>query len=146
VLVPELPWPRDGGLSEELPAHGRGEGNDADKPVILQFGKIAKDLFTMDYRYPLTAFQVTPTLQYSTVQYRTVQYCTLQYITLPPTLLPHGLPGKTQCIVLCLSILLYGGVSLLHVQVHPSLHFLCTLSLQAFAICLSSFDTKVACE
>ncbi|GAB2224867.1 hypothetical protein Droror1_Dr00005645 [Drosera rotundifolia] len=25
--------------------------------VILQFGKIAKDVFTMDYRYPLSAFQ-----------------------------------------------------------------------------------------
>lgn len=30
--------------------------NDHDK-VILQFGKIGKDLFTMDYRYPLSAFQ-----------------------------------------------------------------------------------------
>jgi tubby and related proteins len=25
--------------------------------VILQFGKIGKDVFTMDYRYPLSAFQ-----------------------------------------------------------------------------------------
>lgn len=25
--------------------------------VILQFGKIGKDMFTMDYRYPLSAFQ-----------------------------------------------------------------------------------------
>eukprot|EP00897_Mesotaenium_endlicherianum_P002210 jgi/Mesen1/2016/ME000148S01117 len=31
--------------------------SDSDKPVILQFGKIAKDTFTMDYRYPLSAFQ-----------------------------------------------------------------------------------------
>ncbi|KAL6658691.1 hypothetical protein ACP70R_002731 [Stipagrostis hirtigluma subsp. patula] len=29
---------------------------DNDK-VILQFGKVAKDMFTMDYRYPLSAFQ-----------------------------------------------------------------------------------------
>jgi len=29
---------------------------DQDK-VILQFGKIGKDIFTMDYRYPLSAFQ-----------------------------------------------------------------------------------------
>lgn len=29
---------------------------DHDK-VILQFGKIGKDMFTMDYRYPLSAFQ-----------------------------------------------------------------------------------------
>jgi hypothetical protein len=25
--------------------------------VILQFGKVAKDMFTMDFRYPLSAFQ-----------------------------------------------------------------------------------------
>src|SRR5207237_787663 len=25
--------------------------------LILQFGKISKDIFTMDYRYPLLAFQ-----------------------------------------------------------------------------------------
>ncbi|KAK9113902.1 hypothetical protein Syun_020699 [Stephania yunnanensis] len=25
--------------------------------VILQFGKVGKDLFTMDYRYPISAFQ-----------------------------------------------------------------------------------------
>ncbi|XP_024364201.1 tubby-like F-box protein 6 isoform X2 [Physcomitrium patens] len=30
--------------------------NDHDK-VLLQFGKIGKDMFTMDYRYPLSAFQ-----------------------------------------------------------------------------------------
>lgn len=35
--------------------------NDAAGPehdkVILQFGKVGKDVFTMDYRYPLSAFQ-----------------------------------------------------------------------------------------
>ncbi|PKA51003.1 Tubby-like F-box protein 6 [Apostasia shenzhenica] len=31
-------------------------GQDHDK-VILQFGKVAKDMFTMDYRYPISAFQ-----------------------------------------------------------------------------------------
>ncbi|XP_062179769.1 tubby-like F-box protein 8 [Phragmites australis] len=30
--------------------------SDQDK-IILQFGKVAKDMFTMDYRYPLSAFQ-----------------------------------------------------------------------------------------
>jgi hypothetical protein len=30
--------------------------NDHDK-VLLQFGKVGKDVFTMDYRYPLSAFQ-----------------------------------------------------------------------------------------
>jgi tubby and related proteins len=29
---------------------------DHDK-IILQFGKVGKDMFTMDYRYPLSAFQ-----------------------------------------------------------------------------------------
>lgn len=29
---------------------------DHDK-IILQFGKVGKDIFTMDYRYPLSAFQ-----------------------------------------------------------------------------------------
>ncbi|KAL7157231.1 hypothetical protein ABFS83_02G064000 [Erythranthe nasuta] len=31
-------------------------GSDHDK-IILQFGKVGKDMFTMDYRYPLSAFQ-----------------------------------------------------------------------------------------
>jgi hypothetical protein len=29
----------------------------AHDPVILQFGKVGRDMFTMDYRYPLSAFQ-----------------------------------------------------------------------------------------
>ncbi|RWV92418.1 hypothetical protein GW17_00045210 [Ensete ventricosum] len=28
-----------------------------DEIIILQFGKVAEDMFTMDYRYPLSAFQ-----------------------------------------------------------------------------------------
>jgi len=31
-------------------------GREHDK-VILQFGKVGKDLFTMDFRYPISAFQ-----------------------------------------------------------------------------------------
>jgi len=31
-------------------------GQEHDK-VILQFGKVGKDLFTMDFRYPISAFQ-----------------------------------------------------------------------------------------
>lgn len=31
--------------------------NQEDDDVILQFGKVGKDLFTMDYRYPISAFQ-----------------------------------------------------------------------------------------
>jgi tubby-related protein 1 len=37
--------------STEVPSQ-----SDHDK-VLLQFGKIGKDMFTMDYRYPLSAFQ-----------------------------------------------------------------------------------------
>eukprot|EP00245_Coleochaete_scutata_P018476 TRINITY_DN961_c0_g2_i2.p1 TRINITY_DN961_c0_g2~~TRINITY_DN961_c0_g2_i2.p1 ORF type:complete len:418 (-),score=65.15 TRINITY_DN961_c0_g2_i2:195-1448(-) len=32
-------------------------GKDSDRPVLLQFGKTGKDIFTMDYMYPLSAFQ-----------------------------------------------------------------------------------------
>ncbi|XP_020095967.1 tubby-like F-box protein 8 [Ananas comosus] len=35
---------------------GPAPSNDHDK-IILQFGKVGKDMFTMDYRYPLSAFQ-----------------------------------------------------------------------------------------
>ncbi|XP_072975552.1 tubby-like F-box protein 6 [Typha angustifolia] len=34
-----------------------GQANQEHDKVILQFGKVGKDLFTMDYRYPLSAFQ-----------------------------------------------------------------------------------------
>lgn len=37
------------------PENGVG-GPEHDK-VILQFGKVGKDVFTMDYRYPISAFQ-----------------------------------------------------------------------------------------
>lgn len=49
------------------PAAGAGAGAGAPTPsqpappeldkIILQFGKVGKDMFTMDYRYPLSAFQ-----------------------------------------------------------------------------------------
>lgn len=38
------------------PAPSQPGPTDHDK-IILQFGKVAKDMFTMDYRYPLSAFQ-----------------------------------------------------------------------------------------
>ncbi|CAA0807304.1 Tubby-like F-box protein 10 [Striga hermonthica] len=38
------------------PAGGQQQQSDHDK-IILQFGKVGKDMFTMDYRYPLSAFQ-----------------------------------------------------------------------------------------
>ena len=36
--------------------HAQSSQSDHDK-IILQFGKVGKDMFTMDYRYPLSAFQ-----------------------------------------------------------------------------------------
>ncbi|KAL6971355.1 Tubby-related protein 3 [Sarracenia purpurea var. burkii] len=38
------------------PENGQAAGP-AHEKVILQFGKVGKDMFTMDYRYPLSAFQ-----------------------------------------------------------------------------------------
>lgn len=38
------------------PAPSQPAPPDLDK-IILQFGKVGKDMFTMDYRYPLSAFQ-----------------------------------------------------------------------------------------
>jgi len=38
------------------PAPSQPAQSDHDK-IILQFGKVGKDMFTMDYRYPLSAFQ-----------------------------------------------------------------------------------------
>ncbi|KAL5701367.1 Tubby-related protein 3 [Ranunculus cassubicifolius] len=37
--------------------NGSGQGSQEHEKVILQFGKIGKDLFTMDFRYPISAFQ-----------------------------------------------------------------------------------------
>lgn len=34
-----------------------GLATQEDEKVILQFGKVGKDLFTMDYGYPISAFQ-----------------------------------------------------------------------------------------
>ncbi|KAL2510587.1 Tubby-like F-box protein 3 [Abeliophyllum distichum] len=34
-----------------------GAGGQEHENVILQFGKVAKDVFTMDYQYPISAFQ-----------------------------------------------------------------------------------------
>ncbi|XP_043719209.1 tubby-like F-box protein 8 [Telopea speciosissima] len=39
-----------------VPTPAQPASSDHDK-IILQFGKVGKDMFTMDYRYPLSAFQ-----------------------------------------------------------------------------------------
>jgi hypothetical protein len=38
------------------PENGQPAGPQHEK-IILQFGKVVKDVFTMDYRYPISAFQ-----------------------------------------------------------------------------------------
>ncbi|MBA0586822.1 hypothetical protein Gorai_017545 [Gossypium raimondii] len=43
-------------IAATQPAAGAPTPPDTDK-IILQFGKVGKDMFTMDYRYPLSAFQ-----------------------------------------------------------------------------------------
>lgn len=42
--------------SAGAPTPSQPNQSDHDK-IILQFGKVGKDMFTMDYRYPLSAFQ-----------------------------------------------------------------------------------------
>lgn len=48
-------------IAAAAPAAGTSQPPQAPPPehdkVILQFGKVGKDMFTMDYRYPLSAFQ-----------------------------------------------------------------------------------------
>ncbi|XP_078434083.1 tubby-like F-box protein 10 [Wolffia australiana] len=41
----------------QLIADGQPPGPSEHDKIILQFGKVGKDTFTMDYRYPLSAFQ-----------------------------------------------------------------------------------------
>lgn len=43
-------------LPPSAPPTSQAAQSDHDK-IILQFGKVGKDMFTMDYRYPLSAFQ-----------------------------------------------------------------------------------------
>ncbi|GMI73354.1 tubby like protein 10 [Hibiscus trionum] len=50
-LIAATPQPAAGAPIPSQPAPP-----DTDK-IILQFGKVGKDIFTMDYRYPLSAFQ-----------------------------------------------------------------------------------------
>ncbi|KAJ0604328.1 putative transcription factor TUBBY family [Helianthus annuus] len=42
-------------LAVDPPLNDQSTGQQDD--VVLQFGKIGKDIFTMDYRYPLSTFQ-----------------------------------------------------------------------------------------
>ncbi|CAA7024421.1 unnamed protein product [Microthlaspi erraticum] len=48
-----LTWP----LLSQQPQPQPQAGQADNEKIILQFGRVGKDLFTMDYRYPLSAFQ-----------------------------------------------------------------------------------------
>ncbi|KAL7199934.1 hypothetical protein ACSBR2_022111 [Camellia fascicularis] len=50
---PPPPPPSSGGA----PAASQPQTQSDHDKIILQFGKVGKDMFTMDYRYPLSAFQ-----------------------------------------------------------------------------------------
>ncbi|XP_031476487.1 tubby-like F-box protein 14 [Nymphaea colorata] len=52
IAAVESPEPAAAGTSQTQTSGG----SEHDK-ILLQFGKIGKDIFTMDYRYPLSAFQ-----------------------------------------------------------------------------------------
>ena len=63
MLVLELPWTGDSCISVKNfqlvatadPSHPDSVGDE--ETVLLQFGKVDNDIFTMDYRQPLSAFQ-----------------------------------------------------------------------------------------
>lgn len=44
-------------ISQLVPSAENGHAGPEHDKIILQFGKVGKDLFTMDYRYPISAFQ-----------------------------------------------------------------------------------------
>jgi len=59
-LIAAAPQPSSGAASEpsQQPAQPSSSSSSSNHDtVILQFGKVSKDSFTMDYRYPLSAFQ-----------------------------------------------------------------------------------------
>ncbi|CAO2190192.1 unnamed protein product [Urochloa humidicola] len=59
IAVPQLdsvPSESSQQAPQQTQSSSSSSASDHDK-VILQFGKVAKDMFTMDYRYPLSAFQ-----------------------------------------------------------------------------------------
>jgi hypothetical protein len=57
MLVPQLPWACDGGISQELAADSFCATGSFSRGFGAAPGKVARDIFTMDYRYPLSAFQ-----------------------------------------------------------------------------------------
>ncbi|XP_014517067.1 tubby-like F-box protein 8 [Vigna radiata var. radiata] len=56
LIAATQPPAAGGGAPPPPPPSSQPPQSDHDK-IILQFGKVGKDIFTMDYRYPLSAFQ-----------------------------------------------------------------------------------------
>ena len=56
IAAPQLDSESSPQAQQQTQPSNSSSASDHDK-VILQFGKVAKDMFTMDYRYPLSAFQ-----------------------------------------------------------------------------------------
>ncbi|KAM3404323.1 hypothetical protein ACQJBY_007424 [Aegilops geniculata] len=54
---PSQPPPPAAGAPAPTPAPSQPAPAPEQDKIILQFGKVSKDMFTMDYRYPLSAFQ-----------------------------------------------------------------------------------------
>ncbi|KAJ4810931.1 Tubby-like F-box protein [Rhynchospora pubera] len=57
VQAQAQPQPQPQGQAGPAPQPTASASSPDHDKIILQFGKVAKDMFTMDYRYPLSAFQ-----------------------------------------------------------------------------------------
>ncbi|KAF6990346.1 hypothetical protein CFC21_007547 [Triticum aestivum] len=57
IAAPSQPAPPPAGAPTPTPAPSQPAPAPEQDKIILQFGKVSKDMFTMDYRYPLSAFQ-----------------------------------------------------------------------------------------
>ncbi|XP_020178570.1 tubby-like F-box protein 8 isoform X1 [Aegilops tauschii subsp. strangulata] len=57
IAAPSQPPPPAAGAPAPTPAPSQPAPAPEQDKIILQFGKVSKDMFTMDYRYPLSAFQ-----------------------------------------------------------------------------------------
>ncbi|XBJ10700.1 hypothetical protein VPH35_015515 [Triticum aestivum] len=57
IAAPSQPPPPAAGTPAPTPAPSQPAPAPEQDKIILQFGKVSKDMFTMDYRYPLSAFQ-----------------------------------------------------------------------------------------
>ncbi|KAM3410712.1 hypothetical protein ACQJBY_002752 [Aegilops geniculata] len=57
IAAPSQPPPPAAGAPALTPAPSQPAPAPEQDKIILQFGKVSKDMFTMDYRYPLSAFQ-----------------------------------------------------------------------------------------